>query len=152
MSGFSLQFDLSDLGRLNAALVDFDPDSVYRLIGEHLLTKARLGFKEQTSPKGEKWAPSKRAQEQGGQTLVDTAILKNSITYALTGQGLQFGPDATVSAYAAIHQFGGKAGRGHQVEIPRRQYIPEPEDLTEDDLKDMGEMVARALLEQLGKA
>ncbi|WP_258550072.1 phage virion morphogenesis protein [Pseudomonas aeruginosa] len=26
--------------------------------------------------------------------------------------------------YAAIHQFGGDAGRGHQVEIPARRYLP----------------------------
>ncbi|HHG5551017.1 TPA: phage virion morphogenesis protein, partial [Pseudomonas aeruginosa] len=26
--------------------------------------------------------------------------------------------------YAAIHQFGGNAGRSHQVEIPARRYLP----------------------------
>lgn len=28
------------------------------------------------------------------------------------------------AAYAAIHQFDGKAGRGHKVDIPARPYLP----------------------------
>lgn len=53
--------------------------------------------------------------------LQDTGALKNSIHPSHTANS------ATVSSdkkYAAIHQFGGKAGRGGKVDIPARPYLP----------------------------
>lgn len=50
------------------------------------------------------WAPSKRVQKRGGQTLVDTAILRNSI-HGQSGHG--FARVGTDVIYAAIHQLGG---------------------------------------------
>ena len=53
--------------------------------------------------------------------LQDTGALKNSIQPSHTANS------ATVSSdrkYAAIHQFGGKAGRGNKVDIPARPFFP----------------------------
>lgn len=53
--------------------------------------------------------------------LLDTGRLRNSITYRLLGStGVEIGSN---TAYAAIHQFGGKAGRGRKVGIPARTFI-----------------------------
>ena len=84
----------------------------------------------------EKWKISYRAKEQGGQTLVDTRRLANSISYKISGDRIQFGTNVK---YAAIHQYGGtikakqakglffkigkKRFRKAQVRIPRRPYL-----------------------------
>lgn len=55
------------------------------------------------------------------QTLLDTGVLRNSV------QALETTPNSvTVGSrikYAAIHQFGGMAGKGRKVRIPARPFI-----------------------------
>lgn len=68
----------------------------------------------------EKWKTSKRALAMGGQTLVDRSILKNSITKKAFETRAEIGTNVV---YAAIHHFGGKAGRGRKVTIPARPYL-----------------------------
>jgi len=53
-------------------------------------------------------------------TLIDTGRLRNSITSRAYGDRVEIG---TKVVYAAIHQFGGKAGRGRKVTIPARPYL-----------------------------
>ena len=52
-----------------------------------------------------RWKRSARARRAGGQTLVKTARLKNSITFAATGQKLTVGTNVK---YGRIHQLGGR--------------------------------------------
>ena len=66
-------------------------------------TKER--FDAETGPDGEKWKPSARAMAEGGKTLTDTAVLKNSIGYEATSTEVAVG---TNDPRAAIHQFGGE--------------------------------------------
>ncbi|MGD9872372.1 MAG: phage virion morphogenesis protein [Thauera sp.] len=49
--------------------------------------------------------------------------------------------------YAAIHQFGGKAGKGRKVAIPARPYLPIEADgsLTEPARETIGEIITRYL-------
>ncbi len=69
------------------------------------------------------------ARLKGRMTLVDTARLRNSINARAYPGGVEIGPDAE---YAAIHQFGGKAGRGRKVDIPARPFlVVQDEDLVE---------------------
>ncbi len=145
-----LQVRLQLFDSLAAAITGFKPIDVGRNIGEQLRTEAILRFDRGESPKGEKWSPSKRALAEGGKTLIDKAILRNSITYQLDQEGIHLGPGPL--PYAAIHQFGGMAGRGRKVKIPRRQYIPDPEDITDEQLLRMGDMVIDALVDQIGRA
>ena len=67
-------------------------------------------------------ASARRKLEGGMAILQDTGDLRDSVQPHY--------PDAlsviigSVKEYAAIHQFGGMAGRSRKVRIPRRQYIP----------------------------
>jgi len=75
---------------------------------------------------GQKFTQKKSATKgfqrhlQGKQILQSSGMLRNSIkkeatpAHALVGSNL---------IYAAIHNFGGMAGRGHKVFIPERRYI-----------------------------
>ena len=64
-----------------------------------------------------KWLGLKYRQ---GTPLVDTENLMGSITSDYSNDMATVG---TNEPYAAIHQFGGKAGRGRKVEIPARPFL-----------------------------
>ncbi|NBJ15718.1 MAG: phage virion morphogenesis protein [Dehalobacter sp. 4CP] len=74
-----------------------------------------------------KWIPSKRVLKHGGKTLVDKAILRNSINYNAFSNSVEIGPADSVP-YAAVHQFG--IGRRSVISsrrvmgaIPARPYL-----------------------------
>ena len=122
---------------------------VMREAGRTLQNDAVNNFKRQSAPDGTPWKPlsyltrlNRARKATGGklyiksgkrttakayraaisaQALLDTGVLRNSI------QVQQVTPDSvTVGSrlkYAAIHQFGGQAGRGRKVNIPARPYI-----------------------------
>lgn len=78
-----------------------------------------------------KWLGLKYRQ---GTPLVDTENLMGSITSFYDNDNAIVGTNV---AYAAIHQFGGKAGRGKKVDIPARPFLTlTPED-EEDILQDV---------------
>ena len=114
-------------------------------IGEGLVSGTRQRFRDEEAPDGQKWPQSGRAAASGGQTLTDTARLRDSIDYAAI-------PDMVGSnlPYARIHQLGGvivpkKAKKlvfkGHdgttravdKVTIPARPYLG----VSESDLDDV---------------
>lgn len=115
---------------------------VMREAGRTLQNDAVNNFKRQSAPDGTPWKPlsyltrlNRARKATGGkrttakayraaisaQALLDTGVLRNSILVQ------QVTPDSvTVGSrlkYAAIHQFGGQAGRGRKVNIPARPYI-----------------------------
>jgi len=64
-----------------------------------------------------------------GKILQQAGQLAASISKKVSGDSVSIG---TNKIYAAIQQFGGKAGRGHKVTIPARPYIViQDEDITE---------------------
>lgn len=78
-----------------------------------------------------KWLGLKYRQ---GNPLVDTENLMGSITGFYDNDNAIVGTNV---AYAAIHQFGGKAGRSKKVDIPARPFLTlTPED-EEDILQDV---------------
>jgi len=78
-----------------------------------------------------KWLGLKYRQ---GTPLVDTENLMGSITSDYTNDTAVVG---TNEPYAAIHQFGGKAGRGRKTTIPARPFLKlTPEDES-DIMKDI---------------
>ncbi|MFB0515165.1 MAG: phage virion morphogenesis protein [Candidatus Neomarinimicrobiota bacterium] len=166
MGGFQLQFDHSLFDRIAAALTNFDPTDVGRNIGEQLRTETIFRFQRGESPKGEKWPESARVKAQGGQTLVNSAALRNSITYQVDQESIRLGTDLI---YGPIHQYGGvirakNAPRlvfnipgvgvrsSEEVKIPRRQFIPDPEDISDAELHRIADMVIKALVDQIGRA
>jgi len=90
----------------------------YEGIGASLKDNIRLGFVDSMSPYGETWLPLKY---RIGQPLVDTGRLRDSITHQSSDNGVSVGTNV---AYAAIHQFGGMAGRKKAAAIPARPYMP----------------------------
>jgi|TARA_R100000501_G_scaffold16352_1_gene29690 phage virion morphogenesis protein len=70
----------------------------------------RLRFESGRGPGGRPWKPSRRAQEQNGQTLVDRGRLRRSITSNIGNDFAEVGSDAQAesASYAATHQFGAR--------------------------------------------
>ena len=66
-------------------------------------------------------ASAKRKLDGGLAILQDTGTLRNSILASPHRDSVTIG---SVLEYAAIHQFGGMAGRGKKVRIPARPFLP----------------------------
>ena len=110
-------------------------ETLTEAIGETLVASTRERFENEERPDGTKWDKSKRADAEGGLTLTDNAILKNSIGYEASRKTVAVG---TVEVYGAIHQLGGQAGRGLKVTIPERAFLGISKD-DEDEIKGIGE-------------
>lgn len=112
-------------------------------IGESLVSSTQDRFEEGKAPDGSAWKPSQRVQEHGGQTLVKSARLKNSIGYAASPSQLSVGTNVV---YARIHQQGGKAGKRHSVTLPERAFLG----FSAEDLQEAREMVKEHMAQVLG--
>lgn len=128
MSGFSVRVEnrklAIQLGKLAKALDD-DLTPEMELIGNEIIERAKQSFEDQADPWGKAWkplAPSTIARRgEGAQILRDTGALYNSLNMTVTKLSVEVGSDLV---YAAIHQFGGLAGRGLKTDIPKRSYFP----------------------------
>ncbi|GDO99290.1 phage virion morphogenesis protein [Escherichia coli] len=109
------------LQALETAATDMTP--AMRKIAGTLLSQTQQNFEEEGRPA---WEPSLAAQERQGQTLQDSRRLYSSVSTVYDSRSAGVG---TNLVYAAIHQFGGEAGRRHAVTLPARPYLP----LTGDD-------------------
>lgn len=93
-------------------------------------------------PNGEiwpEWSPAYRATREGDQDKLDaTGELINSLTAFADRQTAGWG---TNKKYAAIHQFGGKAGRHLSAEIPARPYLG----VSDENLKELLDIAERWL-------
>lgn len=110
-------------------------------IGNMVANTADESFENQKTPWGEAWTPNaqstvdeyvrKKGKGLSGkkrsalaadkQILIVEGQLRSSITHEADDTSV------TVTAgkvYAAIHQFGGEAGRGKSVTLPARPYMP----------------------------
>lgn len=125
MAGVSLAIDTADLQEIDAALAEaLEKASQTRGLMENIAgileTSAVQRFEEQRGPNGEPWEKSQAARDRGGLTLVDNAILMGSITSRASDAEAEVGSNVV---YARIHQLGGRAGRGHSMELPARPYL-----------------------------
>jgi len=123
--------------------------------GEHLMTVTHEHFERQESPAGEAWTPlSPRTlamREKRGNDSVKILFVRGrmeaSIGYRADDTTLAFGsnrkfPGGEKSALA-IHQLGGKAGRGRKVTIPARPFIG----INRSDQDALGRILTRYLAE-----
>jgi len=127
MSGASIRLSVDLLGSrrpgdsfgaLVLRMADLTP--VMDVIGSSMQDSVARRFGSEIGPGDKPWKRSKRAVEKGGKTLVDQGYLRDSVTWK-TGPGyVEIG---TNRLYAGIHQFGGKAGRGHSLELPARPFL-----------------------------
>lgn len=129
------------------------PQAALNDIGDELVQSTRLRFNESRSPSGGFWKPLAwatilararrgRSMRRGGplvtgkgvfrsrfrailggnhQPLMDTRQhLYQTLTHVVQGNSVVIGVNAP---WAAIHQFGGMAGRGRKVHIPARPFL-----------------------------
>lgn len=94
-----------------------DMSPAMRSMARVLKTGAQLRFRTGVGPDGTAWPHSRRASEEGGQTMSLTRRLRNSITAASSNTTAAVGTNVV---YAAIHQFGGviRAKKGPFLAIP----------------------------------
>lgn len=122
---------------------------VLQVIGSDITERTKRRFETSTGPDGAKYKPNSAATlgmlaaRLGGQKskvkkdgslnaagqrslankkpLIDLGDLMNGIYPQVTGNTLTVG---SPEPYAAIQQFGGRAGRGGKVNIPARPFLP----------------------------
>ncbi len=147
--GFQVTIDDAEvkqaLTALAARIDNMQP--VMQEIGEDIMERTKRRFGTSTGPDGQRWQPnaastvlaaiarmgskarlkngnlSKKAQKTlaAKKVLVDTGSLARQFHVSASGNSV------TVSnsmIYAAIHQFGGQAGKGKKITIPARPFLP----------------------------
>lgn len=145
-----IEIDIKDeavtraLNRLAAGMASAGP--VLRVIGEEMLSRIQHRFDAGAGPDGQRWKPNAPATlfayigarggfgKRGRVTKRGAAIgagkkpliglsrdLSRQNHYDVSGNTLTVG---NTMIYAAIQQFGGKAGRGRKVTIPPRPFFP----------------------------
>ena len=141
MAGASLQVNLvgdaAFTDALKAAAHALErPGGMFAAIGRMLVASTQQRFTDEAGPDGSPWPMSVRAMTQGGKTLTDKARLRNSITYAASDEGVEWG---TNILYAGVHQRGatikaktaaglrfkvaGSWVRKQEVQIPARPFL-----------------------------
>ena len=103
------------------------PRKLYGVLGETLKKIHAERFKQEVDPEGNNWqslSPKTlaRKQKKGKSTKIlrQDGYLSDKTAYNYNDQNVEFGSDAK---YARLHQFGGKAGRGKKVAIPKRPWL-----------------------------
>lgn len=89
-------------------LSELDKKGLNQVIAQDIKTSTRNRFRTEKAPDNKKWEPSRRVLSKGGVTLVQSAILKNSIKYKADASGFSVG---TNNIYAPTHQLGDKNRR-----------------------------------------
>ncbi len=132
MSGFELAFEWDD-AKVQSFVVKAirhgkDMKPVMADFSEYMMTETLEHFEKEEDPQGQGWQKLKpvtkalraRKKKWPGQILQVDALLKNSIHPAYRSHDMSLSSN---QPHAAIHNFGGKAGRGEKVTIPKRQYL-----------------------------
>mgnify|MGYP000005465406 FL=1 len=101
----SIKADYRDFGRMGGKVMNFlatlsDTRPLLEDIGDVLLLNIDRRFDDGKGPDGTPWQKANR----GGQTLVDTARLRNSFDKRVSDRTVSAGTNVI---YARIHQFGG---------------------------------------------
>jgi phage virion morphogenesis protein len=109
---------------------------VMRQIAGIMLDAVEENFEQEGRPR---WQRSKRAEKVGGKTLQKSGQLAASISQKYDARSARVG---TNKVYAAIHQFGGKAGRGHSAIIAARPFLK----LTKEDVEEIKDAIKKYLL------
>ncbi|MBF0168793.1 MAG: phage virion morphogenesis protein [Alphaproteobacteria bacterium] len=165
-SGIALSIRPQGIEALNAALSQMkrrDLKPALNDIGMSMVVATQRRFETETDPLGRPWRPlsavtlaaraggrlyiksGKRLTAKAakvinsGRILRDSARLYQSITHAVSGQGVEIGSNLV---YARIHQMGGQAGRGKKVTIPARPFLG----LSKTDTQTCADVLAGYLL------
>lgn len=103
------------------------PRKLYGVLGETLKKIHAERFKQEVDPQGNNWQPLSaktlaHKQKKGKSTKIlrQDGYLSDRTAYNYDDKHVEFGSDAK---YARLHQFGGKAGSGKKVTIPKRPWL-----------------------------
>jgi len=143
--------DIQDTGLREAlsavAAKGEDMQPFLQTLGDDLVERVKRRFETSTGPDGVAWKPNAPAtldalserlgksyrkksgalnakgQQKiaGKRPLIDTGLLRQQIVAQANRQSVTV---SATSLYAAIHQFGGQAGRGKKITIPARPFMP----------------------------
>ena len=105
MTGVRIEVNDAAVQGAFAQLFTFASDQTptMRKIGAQLRQHVDERFEDERGPGGVPWPKSWRAREQNGQTLTDTARLRQSMTFNAGPTMVEVG---TNLRYGAVHQFG----------------------------------------------
>jgi len=163
MAGTSFKMDLSGLEKMVSSAIHqlSNSQELMEAVGEAWVSGTIERFEQGVGPDGEAWKASRRAEEEGGQTLVKDSHLKSSINSEASPSTVFVGTSNEV--YGAIHQFGGeikpKSGSklafevggkkvfANKVDIPARPYIG----ISEEDQEEAKAMVTAFMQEAFGQ-
>ena len=121
-SGAAVEAATPHAGLRSMAAVLANPHAAMDEIGRYLVVSTLRRFERERGPDGTPWLKSARAIADGGRTLTDTGRLRGSIAHTVIDAGHAVEVGSNVD-YAAIHQFGGRAGRERKVTLPARAYL-----------------------------
>ncbi len=133
MTGVTLTIDIDDaelqaeMKRKLAKLDNLAP--FHKNVGEHMMLSVEERFETETAPDGAAWAQhapatrTARLKKYGNAPLTILRAeghLAGSFNYRADAGQVQIGSPIV---YAAIHHFGGQAGRNRKVTIPARPIL-----------------------------
>lgn len=150
MSGYTIEISdqavKSALNQLQGRVSNLTP--IMQAIGESIMERTKQRFATSTGPDGARWRPNApatlasyivrapgknfrkdgRLNQQGANRIAGKKpLIGHSGDLARQFHIRADATSVTVASspiYAAIQQFGGKAGRGHKVTIPARPFLP----------------------------
>jgi len=125
MAGVGMKVDTSSAGPVADALRAIgrradDMTPLFETLGQYLRTSWRRRFRTNVGPDGTAWRRSQRAARDNGQTLVDRGHMRDSVTFRAGPREVAVGSN---DVRAAIHNFGGRTGRGGNTILPARPFI-----------------------------
>lgn len=100
-----------------------NPRPVLKAIGGYMEKKTDERFRQEKDPQGRPWQKLAKAtlkKKKHTKILTESHILRDEINYRLKTTSVEIG---TPTIYGAIHQLGGKAGKGKKVKIPARPFL-----------------------------
>lgn len=123
-------------------LAQTDLEDLTFAVSEVLAGSTRDRFDQGKAPDGSAWVPWSEdyalTRHGGHSLLISGGDLQESVQNISTGLTVRVGAHRS---YAAIQQFGGKAGRGRKVTIPARPYLG----LSDQDIEAVERLVTERL-------
>lgn len=130
-----------------------DLGAIVRQGADTLLNVSRLSFRNSATPNGDAW-PSlaestiKQRRQKSDVPLRDTGILMASLIASepySSGGGMAADVGSNLE-YAAIHNFGGMAGRNRAVKIPQRRYLVDGDNVPDDVAEELQQIAINEIM------